>query len=91
MALSKRFGWALLLLALAFPAAAGAVLTALAAVLVALLAHPTATCTVAAAALLVSTLPALRRATRLFRRGSGQLGRRPGLPILHRLDLAGDR
>ncbi|MFB7618756.1 hypothetical protein [Kitasatospora sp. NPDC056181] len=61
MALSKRLGWAALLLALAFPAAAGSVLAVLAAVASFLLAHPTVACVVGAGLLLASTLPALRR------------------------------
>jgi len=58
MALSKRFGWALLLLALAFPAAAHTVLAAARPVL---LTHPPALFTALAALLLASILPGLRR------------------------------
>jgi len=68
MALSKRFGWALLLLALAFPAAAHTVLAAarpvlavLVTVAVVLLTHPPALFTALAALLLASILPGLRR------------------------------
>ncbi|WP_033820899.1 hypothetical protein [Kitasatospora sp. MBT63] len=78
MALFKRLGWALLLLAAAFPAAANALLAAVAAVTVALLAHPSVVCAVAGGLLAASTLPALRRHTarriRALRRLSGLPG-----------------
>ncbi|GAA5014506.1 hypothetical protein [Kitasatospora paranensis] len=57
----KRLGWAVLLLAVAFPHAARTVAGALAAVAVAVLAHPTAVCAVAGGLLLASTGATLRR------------------------------
>ncbi|MEU3492192.1 hypothetical protein ABZ747_01695 [Kitasatospora cineracea] len=57
----KRLAWALVLLALAFPGAAQTLLGLLADAATASLAHPSVTCTAAAALLLVSTLPAARR------------------------------
>ncbi|GGV39493.1 hypothetical protein GCM10010495_66060 [Kitasatospora herbaricolor] len=88
----KRFGWAAALLAVAFPSAAGTVLSALTAVAAVLLAHPTVACTVAAGLLLASTLPALRhRIIRIRRRW--QLHRAAGFGGLtsSRLTFVGDR
>ncbi|GAA4846325.1 hypothetical protein [Kitasatospora terrestris] len=64
----KRFGWAVLLLAVAFPAAARSALAFVAAVAAVLLAHPSAAFTVAAGVLLASTLPAIRRRAAKARR-----------------------
>ncbi|MFC5909494.1 hypothetical protein [Streptacidiphilus monticola] len=57
----KLLGWAGLLLALAFPAAAGHVLAWLTVVTGLLLAHPTAACTAGALVLLARALPRVRR------------------------------
>ncbi|RAJ42820.1 hypothetical protein K353_02497 [Kitasatospora sp. SolWspMP-SS2h] len=58
---SKRLGLALLLLAVAFPAAARILFGALAAVAAAALAHPSAAFGLAGGLLLATALPGLRR------------------------------
>lgn len=84
MAASKCFGWAALLLALAFPPAAGAVLAVLAAAASVALAHPSLACTLAAAVLLTSALRGIRH-----RRMARLLGGRVADVLLGTIDPKG--
>lgn len=89
----KRLGWALVLLALAFPAAARTVLLALAAVGSVLNAHPRTVCVVGAGLLLASAARAVSRRTARVRRRREmrQLARAGRLFTSSRLDPVGDR
>ncbi|MFE0460735.1 hypothetical protein ACFW1A_15950 [Kitasatospora sp. NPDC058965] len=64
----KRLGWALALLAVAFPAAARTVLAALGAVGTAIEAHPHAACAAAGVLLAASAVRAVARRTARIRR-----------------------
>ncbi|MEU1419219.1 hypothetical protein [Kitasatospora sp. NPDC005751] len=85
MAHTKRLGFAAVLLAVAFPAAARSVLVFVSSLAALLLAHPSAVCALGAGLLLASLLPALRRRVSRARRRRALRG----VMSTIRFDLAG--